>query len=136
MSLGTAQLPLLCDLTAKSAVFKWSDEYQVAFEKIKANLCTAPVLAFPVPEAKYILNSDTSDRGIKAVLSQQVPIATENGELKYDERVLAYASRSLSKHERNYCVTTREMLAVVTFIRYFHLYLYGKEFVASTDHAS
>ena len=58
-------------------------------------LCTAPVLAFPVPGAQYVLDTDASLVGISAVLSQIV-----DGQ----ERVICYASRKLSKPERNYCV--------------------------------
>jgi transposase InsO family protein len=125
----------LCDLTSKTAIFKWTDECQHAFDTIKEALCTAPVLAFPVPGAKYVLDTDASDRGIGAVLSQLVPVEA-GGIVKYQEKVLGYASRSLTKHERNYCVTRKEMLAVVNFVRHFRPYLYGREFVVRTDHAS
>ena len=52
------------------------------------------------------------------------------------EKVIAYASRSLSKPERNYCVTRKELLAVVYFIRYFRSYLLGQTFTLRTDHGS
>ena len=52
------------------------------------------------------------------------------------ERVVAYASRALSKAERQYSVTRKELLAVVTFIRHFKYYLYGQRFLLRTDHGS
>ena len=52
------------------------------------------------------------------------------------ECVIAYASRVLSKPERRYCVTRKELLAVVYFIKYFRPYLLGKPFVLRTDHGS
>ena len=50
------------------------------------------------------------------------------------ERVIAYARCTLSKSQRNYCVTDRELLAVVHFIEYYKHYLLGKEFLVRTDH--
>ena len=52
-----------------------------------------------------------------------------------NERVLAYASRLLSKAERNYCVTRKELLSVVSFTAHFRPYLLGHCFTLRTDHA-
>ncbi|KAL7844430.1 hypothetical protein SRHO_G00229690 [Serrasalmus rhombeus] len=71
--------------------------------------------------------ADASGCGIGAVLSQ-----VQGGQ----ERVIAYYSRALSKQERNYCVTRRELLAVVSGLRHFRHCLYGTPFVLRTDHAS
>lgn len=65
--------------------------------------------------------------GIGAVLSQ------EEGGL---ERVVAYASRALTKQERKYATTKKELLSMVTFTKYFKHYLLGREFVLRTDHNS
>ena len=75
----------------------------------------------------FVLDTDASGDGLGAVLSQMT-----NGE----ERVLAYASRALSRSERKYCATRREMLALVWAARHFRPYLYGKKFVLRTDHHS
>ena len=74
-----------------------------------------------------MLDTDASNEGIGAVLSQ-----VEDGK----ETVIAYASRVLTKAERAYCVTRRELLAVVTFIQHFRVYLLGRHFVIRTDHGS
>ena len=69
-----------------------------------------------------------SDVGMGGVLSQ----IGDDGQ----ERVVAYGSKLLTKAERNYCVTRKELLAVVTFTDLFRPYLLGKEFTVRTDHAS
>ena len=51
------------------------------------------------------------------------------------EHPVAYASRTLTKAERNYCVTRKELLAVVEFVKQFHHYLQGPKFRIRTDHA-
>ena len=114
-------------LTEKDSMFVWTGECQDAFNKLKEQLAEAPVLKFPVPNVRYVLDTDASNTGIRAVLSQIV-----DGE----ERVLGFASRTLSKPERNYCVTRRELLAVVHFVKYFRSYLFGHHFTIRTDHSS
>ena len=114
-------------LTDHGARWCWTEDHQVAFDALKTALATTPLLNFPVPDAPYVLDTDASLTGIGAVLSQIV-----DGE----EKVLGYASRTLSKPERNYCVTRRELLAVVHFVKHFRPYLYGRHFTIRSDHAS
>ena len=52
------------------------------------------------------------------------------------ERVIAYFSKTLSKAERNYCVSRRELLAIVKTLKHFHKYLYGQEFHLRTGHSA
>lgn len=115
-------------LTERNCPFKWTQECQCSFEVLKAKLTTAPVLAYPDYSKPFLLDTDASDVGIGAVLSQK----DDEGQ----ERVVAFASRSLSKTERKYCVTRRELLAVVVFTQHFHPYLLGREFTLRTDHGS
>ena len=115
-------------LTEKTAKFEWTNECQTAFEEIRRRLVTAPILAFPDYERAFILDTDASDIGIGAVLSQ----VQEDG----SERVIAYVSRVLTKPEQRYCVTRRELLAVVTFVQHFRPYLLGRHFLLRTDHGS
>ena len=74
------------------------------------------------------MDTDASNVGIGAVLSQ----VQDDGK----ERVIAYGSRVLSKAERRYCVTRRELLAVVYFLQHFRPYLLGRHFTMRTDHGS
>ncbi len=127
----------LCALTGPEVKFIWSDECQQAFERLQYELSHTPVLAYPVAGAQFVLDTDASDRGIGAVLSQLIPAGEDKeGNPVYDEYVLSYASRTLNVHEKNYCTTRKEMLAVVWFTRYFRPYLFGREFVVRTDHNS
>ena len=101
-------------------------QYHKKHSKICAKLVSSPNLAFPDCSKPFLLNTDASDSGIGAVLSQIQDDGTE--------RVVAYASRVLSKPERRYCVTRRELLAVVILIQHFGPYLLGNHFTLRTDH--
>ena len=114
-------------LTDHGAKWSWEAQHQEAFERLKQALATTPVLKYPVREAPYVLDTDASLTGIGAVLSQIV-----DGQ----EMVLGYASRTLTKAEQNYCVTRRELLAVVHFTKHYRPYLYGRKFTIRTDHSS
>ena len=122
---ATIARPLI-KLTEKNCPFSWREEQREAWETLKQCLTSAPILGYPDPAATFILDTDASDYGIGAVLSQ-----VKDGE----EQVIAYGSRALTKPERRYCVTRKELLAVVYFTRYFRHYLLGKRFVLRTDHA-
>jgi len=103
-------------MTKKNATFCWTAECQKAFDELKHKLSNAPVLALPRDDDTYVLDTDASDHGIGAVLSQ-----VQNGE----EKVISYASRLYSTAERRYCVTRKELLAVVFFLKQFRRYLLG-----------
>ena len=77
---------------------------------LKKRLVSSPILALPDFSLDFVLDTDASGDGLGAVLSQ-----VSNGE----ERALAYASRALSRTERRYCATRREMLALVWAARQF-----------------
>ena len=117
----------LYQLTEKGKRFHWTMDCQQAFETLKAHLTSSPILAYPRMEGRFILDTDASDVGMGAVLSQ-----IQDGH----ERVIAYASSTLNKHERRYCVTRKEMLALVRFVKHFRPYLYGQDFLIRIDHSS
>ena len=114
-------------LTKKGVGFVWDEACQAAFSGLKEALVKAPVLPYPDPKLPYLLDTDASAEGVGAVLSQ-----VKDGA----ERVVAYYSAKFSKPERNYCVTRKELLAVLKRVEHFHPYLYGAEFTIRTDHAA
>ncbi len=71
----------------KSAHFRWDDEQEDAFIKLKEALCKAPVLAYPNPDLPYVVDTDASNLAICAVLSQ-----VQDGE----EKVIMYGSKAFS----------------------------------------
>jgi predicted aspartyl protease len=114
-------------LTGKKVAFVWNAACQAAFEALKTSLTTSPILSMPADEGEYRLDTDASNVSIGAVLSQ-----IQNG----TERVIAYASRTLNGPEKNYCVTRKELLAVIFYARHFRPYLLGRPFVIRTDHSA
>ena len=91
------------------------------------------MIADPNDDGMFILDADASNTGIGGVLSQ---IQWCDKAQKYGERPVFYASKSLTKVQRRYCVTRRELLAVVTFVLQFKHFLLGRKFIIRTDHSS
>ena len=114
-------------LHRKDTPFRWDEACQRAFETLKAKSLEEPVLALPNDEDQYMLDTDASDFGLGAVLSQ-----IQQGE----ERVIAYTSCSLMTAERHYETTRKELLAIVYGLKQFRQYLTGRHFVIRTDHAA
>jgi hypothetical protein len=114
-------------LTEKGQPFIWGQAQKEAMAEMKRLLVSAPILAYPKPEGMFILDCDASGVGIGAVLSQ-----VQDGE----EKVISYGSKVLNKAQRSYCVTRRELLAIVEFVKVYHHYLYGAKFLCRTDHAA
>ena len=110
----------------KKALVRWSPECQSAFDRLK-DLCTrTPILAFADYRKPFQLQTDTSDLGLGAVLYQ----IDDSGH----QRVIAYASCSLSNMERNYPAHKLEFLALRWAVTdRFHEYLYGGQFDVYTD---
>ena len=117
----------LHELSRQGKDFKWTKECESAFNILKMKLTTSPILVYPDLTKPFILDTDASNHSLGAVLSQ-----VHDGK----EKVVCYDSRLLSKEERNYCVTRRELLAVVVFTNKFRSYLLGKPFRLRTDHGS
>ena len=107
------------------AEWKWGNEQDEAFKKLIACLSTPPVLGYPDYSKPFELHTDASMQGLGAVLYQE-----QEGIL----RVIAYASRGLSRSEKNYSAHKLEFLCLKWAIsEKFHDYLYGQDFVVMTD---
>ncbi|GET04438.1 reverse transcriptase family protein [Rhizophagus clarus] len=115
-------------LLKKNTPFVWENDQVDSFKYLKTCLMTPPILSYPNFEKPFILYTDASTFALGAILSQK------NEDKK--ERVIAYASRTLGKHERNYGITQLECLAVVWAVKHFHHYLHGQKFTVITDHAA
>ncbi|KAL1116779.1 hypothetical protein AAG570_005251 [Ranatra chinensis] len=98
-----------------------------AFVQLKEHLVSAPVQTCPDFDRPFIVQTDASGKGIGAILSQELPDG---------ERVVAYASRALSKAEMNYSITEQECLEVIWAVEKFRPYLEGTEFTVITDHTA
>ncbi|GFU91027.1 retrovirus-related Pol polyprotein from transposon 17.6 [Trichonephila clavipes] len=112
----------------KSGVeFYWGPEEVEAFHSLKKALTSDPVLGMYDERASTEILTDASGYGIGAVLVQ-----IQNNV----EKVIAYASRTLTKAEKNYSTTERECLAIVWATNKFRPYIFGKHFTVVTDHHS
>ena len=113
-------------LTERSKSWHWTTQCEAAFTALKDKLLSPLIVSFPQFDKTFVVDTDASQDGLGAVLSQD----GDSG------HVIAYASRVLTKAERQYCATRREMLADVWAVRYFRAYLWGRCFVIRTDHNS
>ncbi|GKD49394.1 putative reverse transcriptase domain-containing protein [Tanacetum coccineum] len=110
-------------LTEKSVKFDWTEKAEAAFQLLKQKLCSAPILALPEGSENFMVYCDASHKGLGAVLMQK-------------EKVIAYASRQLKIHEKNYTTHDLELGAVVFALKMWRHYLYGTKCVVFTDHKS
>ena len=115
----------LNNLTKKDSALSWTPACQAAFDQLKSQLTGPELMAYPRDSGLFVLDTDACDVSIGAVLSQM-----QDGQ----ERVIAYGSRSLNKAETNYCVTDKELLAVLYFTQYYRCYLLGRQFIVRSDH--
>ena len=107
-------LPNLCkpiyDLQKKAKKFKWTDEAEKAFNKIKKLLISPPVLKAPTPDSLFQLESDTSTEGVGGTLLQK----------QGDEWVvIGYHSKRLHKSAKNFGITELELTGLLVNIRSF-----------------
>ena len=102
-------------LTKKDVKFVWDDACEQAFQELKTRLTSAPILTIPDSNQVYEVYTDASHQGLGCVLMQQ-------------GRVVAYASRQLKPHERNYPTHDLELAAIIFALKIWRCYLYGAKF--------
>jgi hypothetical protein len=108
--------------------FAWTEEEEKAFAALKLLLTRAPMVQPPDWNREFHVFVDASDIAIGSVLMQ-----------KYEKnwfRPVYYASRRLSKAERNYSTTEREALGMIYNVTKFRHYLHGKRFMFHVDHSA
>jgi hypothetical protein len=103
--------------------FKWTQKGQEAFEALKEKLTTAPVLVLPDVHKPFSVYCDACYTGLGCALMQE-------------GRVVAYSSRQLKVHEKNYPIHDLELAAVVHALKTWRHYLYGQKCDVYTDHKS
>ncbi|GJY33147.1 putative reverse transcriptase domain-containing protein, partial [Tanacetum coccineum] len=84
----------LTSLTQKNQKYEWGEKQEEAFQTLKDNLCNAPILSLPDGVEDFVVYYDASNQGLGCVLMQK-------------DKVIAYASRQLKSHEKNY--TTHDL---------------------------
>ncbi|GJS68113.1 putative reverse transcriptase domain-containing protein, partial [Tanacetum coccineum] len=114
---------LMTKLTQKGIKFDWGEKEENAFQLIKQKLCSAPILALSEGSEDFVVYYDASHKGIGVVLMQR-------------EKVIAYASRQLKVHEKNYTTHDLELGSVVFALKVWRHYLYGTRCTVFTDHKS
>ncbi|GKB07780.1 putative reverse transcriptase domain-containing protein [Tanacetum coccineum] len=110
-------------LTQKSVKYKWGYKEEEAFQFLKQKLCSVPTLALLEGTENFIVYCDASYKGLGVVLMQK-------------EKVIAYASRQLKIHEKNYTTHDLELGAVVFALKIWRHYLYGTKCTMFTNHKS
>ncbi|CAF1112013.1 unnamed protein product, partial [Brachionus calyciflorus] len=115
----------LFELTKAKSKFEWNEQREEAFKSLKKQLVQAPILIYPNFKELFELFCDASGGAIGAVLVQR---------LKQLVHPVAYASRQLSKQEKDYSTSERELLAIVWAVKHFYAYIFGKHFKIYTDH--
>ena len=120
----------LTDLIRKSEPnrVEWTPACAAAFDKLKTILCSAPVLRTPDLEKPFVLQTDASQRGVGAVLSQLDEVGADHP--------VAFFSRKLLPREERYSTIEKECLAIKLAIHAVRVYLLGRPFTIQTDHRS
>ena len=115
----------LYKLLRKEEPFCWSGSCKKAFERSKKLILSHSILELYDPNKPIVVATDASPYGVGEVLSHII-----DGH----EKIVLFASSTLSPAEKNYSQLHREALAIVFALKKFHSYLYGQKFTICTDH--
>ncbi|KAK3725271.1 hypothetical protein QZH41_010111, partial [Actinostola sp. cb2023] len=113
-------------LLRQNHTWKWGNGQEKAFQAAKDLLQSSRLLVHYDQTQELVLSCDASPYGVGAVLAQVMEAGSE--------KPVSYASRTLSKAEKNYSQLHKEALAVVFAVKKFHQFLYGRHFKIYTDH--
>jgi len=112
-------------LLRKEEKFIWTNECQIALDKLKNAVTNPPILQYADFSKPFVLTTDASNEALGAVLSQN-----HTGK----DLPIYYASRVLNDTEKRYSTIEKEMLAIVWAVKIFRCYLLGRHFTIFTDH--
>ncbi|GKA95268.1 putative reverse transcriptase domain-containing protein, partial [Tanacetum coccineum] len=107
----------------KSKTFDWGEEQEREFQTLKEKLCNTPILALHDRPKDFVVYCDASCLGLGCMLMQR-------------GKVIAYASRQLKIHKKNYTTHDLELGAVVFALKIWRHYLYRTKSVIHTVHKS
>ena len=113
----------LTQVTRKDQPFAWTDKCEESFQELKRRLTSTPILVIPDVGKPFEVYCDASHLGLDCVLMQE-------------KKAVAYASRQLKVHERNYPTHDLELAAIVFALKIWRHYLYGVQFWVFKDHKS
>ncbi|CDH60654.1 hypothetical protein RO3G_15169 [Lichtheimia corymbifera JMRC:FSU:9682] len=124
-NLSKISAPLRALMHTGSLTKVWTTEHTMAMKAIKQELAKNVLLHFPNMAEPFYVATDASNHGIGAVLFQKI---------KGKDCIISFMARALSKSERNYSTTKRELLGIVFALQKFHPYLWSNPFTIYTDH--
>ncbi|MFW5438972.1 Ty3/Gypsy family RNase HI domain-containing protein, partial [Paenibacillus apiarius] len=113
----------LTQLTRKEQPFIWSEECDRAFQELKFRLTSAPILTVSNDSGGIKIYCDASGTGLGGVLTQR-------------DKVVAFTSRRLKPHEKNYPTHDLELAAVIHALKMLRHYLLGQRVEVYIDHKS
>ena len=116
----------LTNLLSKKVKFVWTDDWQMAFDKVKLLLQKSPVLKSPDYEKPFKLIIDSSDVGTGSVLVQEASDGLDHP--------VSYFSKKFLKYQRKYSVVEKETLGLVLALEHFDVYLGSFKIKVYTDH--
>ena len=103
--------------------YEWIDKHNRASQELKKRLTTTSVLAIPRNGERFFIYSDALHQGLGCVLMQ-------------DGNFIAYRSRKLKVHKKNYRTYDWELITIVFALRIWRHYLYGEKFNLFSEHKS
>jgi hypothetical protein len=114
--------PLIA-LTRKHARFKWTDERDKSFQKLKDSLKSIPILGYPDVDKGYIVYTDASDTCIGAVLCQEFEPDQRLYPNVHNEKPIHYLSHRLSSTQQRWSTLEKEAFAIKYALEKFHPYI-------------
>lgn len=118
----------------KEGPFIWTSTHQMHFDSIKNILASEIILSHPDLSHPFCISTDASDYSIGCCLYQEYKITKDDGTTKKIIKYIGFMARSLTRSEKLYSVTMRELLGVVYALKQYHKFIWGSHFTLYTDH--